>query len=245
MELHFGFDTLVGRRTVVTVGSFDGVHAGHGELIATLRAMASRPDAESVGVTFAPHPRVAMGRTDGFGLLTTVEERAYLLARCGVKHVVVAHFDDAFRSLSYEEFVQRLLVERLGMVGMVVGYNHRLGRNSEGGFEGLQSLGARQGFEVERVAQYTDDGDKVSSTVIRTLFSEGNIRRVAQLLGHPYIIMGKSTQGVLRVDEPYKILPSEGSYRATVNGVEQEVSIRGRSVMMDTSCEGDVVVEFQ
>lgn len=245
MELHFGFDTLVGRRTVVTVGSFDGVHAGHGELIATLRAMASRLDAESVVVTFAPHPRVAMGRTDGFGLLTTVEERAYLLARCGVKHVVVAHFDEAFRSLSYEEFVQRLLVERLGMVGMVVGYNHRLGRNSEGGFEGLQSLGARHGFEVERVAQYTDDGDKVSSTVIRTLFSEGNIRRVAQLLGHPYIIMGKSTQGVLRVEEPYKILPSGGSYRATVNGVPGEVSIRGRSVMMDTSCEGDVVVEFQ
>ena len=98
---------------------------------------------------------------------------------------------------------------------------------------------------MERVAQYTDDGDKVSSTVIRTLFSEGNIRRVAQLLGHPYIIMGKSEQGVLRVEEPYKILPSEGSYRATVNGVEQEVSICGRSVMMDASCEGDVVVEFQ
>ncbi len=207
--------------------------------------MASRLDAESVVVTFEPHPRVAMGRTEGFGLLTTVEERAYLLAGCGVQHVVVAHFDEAFRSLSYEEFVQRLLVEKLGMVGMVVGYNHRLGRNSEGHFEGLQSLGAAHGFEVERVAQYTDAGDKVSSTVIRSLFVGGNMARVAQLLGHAYIIIGDCAYGVVSVCDEYKMLPAEGEYSAVVNGTPQRVRIERRGVVLEEPCEGRVTIEFE
>ena len=119
MKIYRDIDTLAtSRATAVTVGSFDGVHAGHGVLLSRLSDMARAIDAESVVVTFEPHPRIAMGRAAGMGLLTTVEERAYLLAQHGVDNLVVVHFDEAFRQQSYEEFVRNRLVARLGMRGI-------------------------------------------------------------------------------------------------------------------------------
>lgn len=120
-----------GEPVVVTIGSFDGVHHGHRVLLDHLKSMAERLGARSVVVTFDPHPRIAMGRDNGMGLLTTIEERAQLLREAGIDNMVVARFDDEFRSQSYEEFVERSLVDGLGMRGMIVGYNHRLGRGSE------------------------------------------------------------------------------------------------------------------
>ena len=117
--LQYGFDmSATPRRAVVTIGSFDGVHQGHRTLLEHLKAMAVRLDAESVVVTFDPHPRIAMGRAEGMQLLTTIDERARLLEDIGVDRVVVAHFDDKFRSQPYESFVRDMLVGRLGMVGM-------------------------------------------------------------------------------------------------------------------------------
>ena len=159
MILHHGFDSLPeGLRTVVTVGSFDGVHEGHHTLLDRLIAMSRRLHAESVVVTFEPHPRIAMGRAEGMKLLTSIQERAWLLGGYGVDRVVVVRFDEQFRQQSFEEFVRGSLVSKLGMVGMVVGYNHRLGRGNEGNYESLKPLGSELGFELERVEQYTDLG---------------------------------------------------------------------------------------
>ena len=147
MVVSYGFDSLpADMRAVITVGSFDGVHLGHRTLLDSLVAMSQRLDAESVVVTFEPHPRIAMGRAEGMKLLTTVEERALLLARYGVDRVIVAHFDDNFRSQTYEEFV-RMLICKAGMRGMVVGYNHRFGSN-RGSYDNLLPLVEEYGFEL-------------------------------------------------------------------------------------------------
>ena len=206
--------------------------------------MAERLGARSVVVTFEPHPRIAMRRDEGLQLLTSVEERAYLLQRAGIEMMVVAHFDDRFREQPFEHFVEKMLVEKLGMRGMIVGYNHRLGRNSEGNYESLQPLAQRLGFELERVEQYTDDGDKVSSTVVRRLLSEHNAQRAMQLLGHPYIIIGSAEYGRLRVEDRYKLLPDSGRYSAVIDGTRGEIEVVGRDILFDTNVEGRVVVEL-
>ena len=244
MKIHYGFETLPSAlRTVVTVGSFDGVHQGHRTLLSTLRSLGQRLGAESVVVTFEPHPRIAMGRAEGMKLLTTVQERALLLERCGVDHVVVARFDEEFRAQSFEAFVRDSLVAKLGMVGMVVGYNHRLGRGNEGNYESLMPLGQELGFVLERVEQYTDLGDKVSSTVVRGMLERGEVERACQIMGHPYIIMGRVCGGVLRVDDEYKLLPLDGKYRALVDGQSSTIEVCGRELQVD-SRDRDIIIEL-
>jgi riboflavin kinase/FMN adenylyltransferase len=244
MKIHYGFDTLPeGLRTVVTVGSFDGVHEGHHMLLRRVMSLAQSLDAESAVVTFEPHPRIAMGRAEGMRLLTTVQERALLLGRYGVDHVVVAHFDEAFRSQSFEQFVRESLVAKLGMVGMVVGYNHRLGRGNEGNYDNLQPLGQELGFALERVEQYTDSGDKVSSTVLRGMLERGEAERAHEIMGHPYIIMGKVCDGVLRVEDEYKLLPCDGKYSALVCGEPTTVEVCGRELRVESQ-DRDIIIEL-
>lgn len=227
MLLHYGFDSFPHDvATVVTVGSFDGVHSGHNVLLDRVKAVAARLSAESVVVTFDPHPRIAMGRAEGMGLLTTVEERALLLERVGIDHVVVARFDERFRSQSFEHFVRESLVGRLGMRGLVVGYNHRLGRGNEGRYETLQPLAQELGFALERVEQHLASGDKVSSTVVRGEIALGRVERASQLLGHPYIILGDACNGVFTLSDSYKLLPADGEYAVELISADNTRSIR-------------------
>lgn len=245
MIIHYGFDDFdASQPTVVTVGSFDGVHSGHRVLLSHLAQMAHRLAAASVVVTLDPHPRIAMQRAEGMTLLTTVEERALIFESCGIDHLVVAHFDEAFRSQSYETFVRESLVQRLGMRGMVVGFDHRFGKGSEGSFDMLLPLAKSCGFEVEQVAQYTDTGDGVSSTAIRNLIAGGNMRRATEMLGHPYIIIGMAQRGVVGVANSYKQLPSNGEYLSRVNGVPTTVIVDKRCLILPTELEGEVVIEF-
>lgn len=244
MTIHYGIDAFHSERaTVVTVGSFDGVHAGHAQLLGCLCNMAQRLGLESVVITFDPHPRIAMGRAEGMQLLTSVEERAYLLAQYGVDHLVVVRFDEAFRTQSYDTFV-RSLVDRLKMRGMVVGYNHRFGRGSEGRFESLQPMAEELGFEVVRVEQHTEGGDKVSSTVVRRLIDEGHMQRAAEIMSHPYIIIGVATEGVVRVEDDTKQLPCDGKYDALVNGKQMSINIDNRSIRLGEAVTGRVVIEL-
>lgn len=243
MVVDYGFDTLPkGMRAVITVGSFDGVHSGHRALLDALVAMSRRMCAESVVVTFEPHPRIAMGRAEGMKLLTTVEERALLLSRYGVERVIVARFDDSFRSQTYEEFV-RMLVDKVGMVGMVVGYNHRFGSNG-GGYDNLLPLVEEIGFELQRVEQYRSEGGKVSSTVVRNLLSEGALAQASELMGHRYVVVGEAHGGVVCVADDNKFLPEDGCYSAMVDGRSGEIEICKRDIHLDGDVEGRVVIEI-
>ena len=244
--LQYGFDTPEVRcRSVVTIGSFDGVHQGHRALLEHLKAMARRMDAESVVVTFDPHPRIAMGRAEGMQLLTTIEERARLLDEVGIDRMVVAHFDDKFREQSFEEFVRGSLVAKLGMRGMVVGYNHRLGRGSEGSYDSLVPLGEKLGFRVERVEQFTASGCKISSTVVRNLFDEGNVERACEILGHRYVVMGEAIEGELNIKDEYKLIPADGEYSVNILGHgERVVSIVNGKILVDKHLSGKIILEF-
>ena len=248
--LQYGFDTPEVRcRSVVTIGSFDGVHQGHRALLEHLKAMAERLDAESVVVTFDPHPRIAMGRAEGMQLLTTIEERARLLEEVGIDRMVVAHFDEKFRTQPYECFVRDILIERLGMVGMIVGYNHRLGRGSEGNFDRLQPLATECGFELECVAQHREDGeDKVSSTVVRNVIAEGDMERAARLLGARYMLSGVAHEGAIAAIDEYKMLPPSGEYRCSVEcegvTIPAILNIADRTATLSAGISGRVVVIF-
>lgn len=249
MIINDGFDTIsVGVRSVVTIGSFDGVHSGHKVLLHSLKQMASRLGAESVVVTFDPHPRIAMGRAEGMGLLTTIEERALLLEREGIDRMVVARFDEEFRSQPYDTFVRESLVAKLGMVGMIVGYNHRLGRGNEGNYESLLPLSAECGFELECVSQHLVDGSKISSTVVRDVMARGNMREVEHLLGQRYVVVGEAKSGIVAIADEYKLLPTSGEYNACVfyNNIRYntQIQIIDRRVVLPETIDGRVTIEL-
>ena len=218
MRVVWGFDNPpLLRNAVATVGSYDGVHRGHRVLIDEVVRRAKECDGESVLLTFEPHPRITLGNDEGLSLLSTFEEKCRLLELVGIDYVVVIPFDEAFSRLSREEFIDNYLVGKLGIKQLVVGYNHHFGHNKEGDHSFLVEHGALQ---VVQVAQYTDNGGKISSTVIRKAMADGDMALACQLLGHTYIIRGMAdADGVVATDK-YKLLPTDGRYACTINGKE-------------------------
>ena len=223
MRVVWGFDNPpLLRNAVATVGSYDGVHRGHRVLLDEVVRRAKECDGESVLLTFEPHPRITLGNDEGLLLLSTFEEKCRLLELVGIDYVVVIPFDEAFSRLSREEFIDNYLVGKLGIKQLVVGYNHHFGHNKEGNHSFLVEHGALQ---VVQVAQYTDNGGKISSTVIRKAMSAGDMSLARQLLGHPYIIIGMAdAEGVVATDK-YKLLPTDGRYACTINGIESECEV--------------------
>ncbi len=216
MKVIRGFDsppTL--RNAVATVGSYDGVHCGHRILLDEVVRRAKECDGESVVLTFEPHPRITLGNDEGLQLLSTFEEKCALLEQVGVDYVVVIPFDKEFSRLSHEEFIYDYLVGRLKIKQLVIGYNHHFGHNKAGNYSFLVE---HTPLQVIEVAQYTDNGNKVSSTTIRKALSEGDIALSRQMLGHPYIIIGIADEEGRVATDKYKLLPREGRYPCIVNG---------------------------
>ena len=200
---------------VATVGSYDGVHCGHRILLDEVVRRAKACGGESVVLTFEPHPRITLGNDEGLQLLSTLEEKFLLLEQVGIDYVVVIPFDKAFSRLSREEFINDYLVGKLNIEQLVVGYNHHFGHNKAGNYSFLVE---HTPLQVVEIAQYTDNGNKVSSTAIRQAFAVGDLPKAQQLLGHPYIIKGMAdAQGKVATDR-YKLLPTDGRYSCTING---------------------------
>ncbi len=170
--------------TVITVGSFDGVHRGHLHLLAELRARARLAEGESVVVTFAEHPRRRVEPLVEIRELTSLIDKQLLIEKEGIDTMVVLPFDETMRGLSAREFVRDVLVGWLGMAELVVGYNHRLGRDREGGVEQLRELGREYGFRVHEASKFSIDGiEKVSSTAIREALAHGDHHLAEKMLG--------------------------------------------------------------
>ncbi len=175
-----GFDALPQfRHPVATIGSFDGVHLGHRALLDCLTAEARTRGGESIVLTFDPHPRITLGRSEGLHLLTSLDEKIGLLERIGVDNVVVIPFDTAFSTLSGREFVERYLLGRLGIEVLVAGYDHRFGHDRIACDE-IEKLG----LPVIRVDERQVGGTHVSSTTIRRLVEAGDYAEAERLLGH-------------------------------------------------------------
>ncbi|MBR5844761.1 MAG: FAD synthetase [Rikenellaceae bacterium] len=216
MKVHYGFDSLPAfRAPVVTVGSYDGVHGGHRAILRRINELAAQNGGESVVVTFAPHPRIVLGKADGLKLLNTLEEKIALLEEVGVDHLIVAPFTEEFSRLSSQEYVRDYLVERIGVHTLVVGYNHHFGHNKDGDFRFLQSMQAEYGFEVYEISRQQIDDEKVSSTVVRQLITAGDVAHAMRLLERPYILITNLKE---RAIDPYKLLPPNGRYRVEIEG---------------------------
>ena len=194
MRVFYGFDALPHFvRPTVTVGSYDGVHSGHLALLRTVAGRARAQGGESVVLTFEPHPRVTLGRADGLRLLTSLEEKIYLLGQQGIDNLIVIPFDKAFSALAPDTFIRDYLVGRIGAETLVVGFNHRFGRDKQGSYDYLGSHGF--GLEVVEVGECDVDAEKVSSTVIRRLVAQGDMACAARLLSHPYLVIGTAAAG--------------------------------------------------
>lgn len=220
MQVFLGFDNLpVFNHAVVTVGSYDGVHAGHRVLLDRIRDTARATNGESVLITFSPHPRKVL-ENGPVGLLSTLREKEYLLSGAGIDNLIVVPFTPEFSRLDSETFVRDYLCGKVGAGKLFVGYNHRFGKDKEGDFRVLDRLSDELGFEICEIPRQQVEREKVSSTVIRELIAAGRMREAETLLCHPYIVLLHPAQGGFRPDDPDKLLPPEGTYPVRVLGTE-------------------------
>ncbi len=210
---------------VVTSGTFDGVHLGHQKILARLQEISQRHQGESVVITFWPHPRIVLskGKTD-LKLLSTIEEKTYLLEKQGIDRLLILPFTEEFSQLSPEAFIQKIYRQGVGTQKLVIGYDHRFGKNREGGFDYLTENANRYDFTVEEIPREDIDHVGVSSTKIRNALLEGAIQKANQYLGYAYGIRGEVVHGDqlgrqigfptanLEVPEDYKLIPADGIY---------------------------------
>ena len=211
---------------VLTVGTFDGIHLGHRFILEELVRLAHSNHGVATVVTFDPHPKQIVAQENGqpVQLLTTIEEKIPLLRQLHIQKLVILPFTKEFSQLGAEAFVRSILVDRVGMKGVVVGYDHAFGRNREGGLKTLQGIASESAFEVLQLDELTADGAHVSSTQIRQHLKKGQIGEANALLGYEYSVIGKVVRGDgrgktlgfptanLYISESAKLLPANGVY---------------------------------
>mgnify|MGYP006069541307 FL=1 len=235
MKVHYGVENIEIKCPVVTIGSFDGVHLGHACVIQHLKEKAANIDGESVIISFEPHPReVLYPREQKIGILTTQEEKIAILEKYGVDHLIILKFTLEFAQQSYNDFVKNILVDKLKIKGLVVGYDHRFGKDRAGNFENLQELANKYGFFLEKEVVFEEDDVNVSSTKIRNALTVGDITTVNRFLGYLYSVTGKVVYGHhlghkigfptanIQVADERKLLPAIGVYAVKVI-IEQEI----------------------
>lgn len=220
--------------TVLTVGTFDGVHKGHRTLMDTVVDKARARDARSVIVTFDPHPREIINPgSKGIRLLTTLQERCEILEDLGIALMVVIPFDRDFSLLSSEEFVKDIIYEKIGVSEFVIGYDHHFGKDREGSIDTIRRLGEQLGFDSYVVSRQEVGDHTVSSTAIRKALQEaGDVELATELLGRHYMLNGTVVHGDkrgkllgfptanLRPQHPNKVIPLDGVYavKVRING---------------------------
>jgi riboflavin kinase / FMN adenylyltransferase len=230
MNVYYGiqeFQKL--ENAVVTSGTFDGVHLGHRKILNRLNEIAQQNNGESVVITFYPHPRsVISPDNQTVKLLSTLDEKIELLENAGVKHLLIIPFTREFSELSSEEFIQKILIQTIGTKTLVIGYDHRFGKNREGGFEYLKANQQDYGFEIEEISRQDIENVGVSSSKIRKALIEGDVPSADHFLGRNYSLSGVVVKGKqlgrtigfptanIQVREIAKLIPSQGVYAVKV-----------------------------
>ena len=208
----------------MTIGTFDGVHIGHQKVLSNLVLSAEKNNASSVLLTFFPHPRMVLQKNTDIKLINTLEERIELLKKTGLDSLVIHEFTEDFAEKTALDFVKNVLVDHLKIANLIIGYDHRFGKNREGNFDQLSEYGNIFGFEVNKISQQEIDHITISSTKIRKAIELGNIEEANRYLGYHFMLKGEIVKGNnlgekigfptanLSIKESYKLLPKTGSY---------------------------------
>jgi riboflavin kinase/FMN adenylyltransferase len=219
------------KKTVVTIGTFDGVHVGHQKIIEKLIQNAVNYNYESLILTFFPHPRMVLQESSDIKLLNTIDEKSVLLEKLGVDNLIIHPFDKGFSRLTAEEFVKTILVDIFNIKKIIIGHDHRFGRDRTANINDLELFGKQFGFEVEQISAQEINTVAISSTKIRNAIIEGNMAVANEYLGYNYLLTGIVIQGKqlgrtigfptanLKMVEEYKLIPKNGVYivKSTIN----------------------------
>lgn len=212
------------KNSVVTIGTFDGVHVGHQKIINRLVHIAETNKLQALVLTFFPHPRMVVQKDSSIKLINTIDEKAAQLQQLGVDHLVLKEFTKTFSRLSALEYVRDVLVNKLKVKHIIVGYDHHFGRNRTATIEDLIEFGKFYGFEVTQIDAQEVGDVAVSSTKIRAALREGNMRVANDFLGYNFMLTGTVVKGKglganlsfptanIFIEEPYKLIPKQGVY---------------------------------
>jgi riboflavin kinase/FMN adenylyltransferase len=212
------------KKTIVTIGTFDGVHVGHKKILHKITQTTTNSAYESLVLTFFPHPRTVLQTGTKMKQLNTIEEKKNLIEKEGINHLVIHPFDKEFASLTAEEFVKKVLVDRFNIQKIVIGYDHRFGKNRTADINDLIAFGSQYNFEVEQISAEELNEVAVSSTKIRNALIDGNIELANSFLGYNYTLKGTVVKGKqlgrtigfptanINVEDDSKLIPCSGVY---------------------------------
>ncbi|MEY2647636.1 MAG: hypothetical protein RL282_349 [Bacteroidota bacterium] len=229
MQVHFQLDALPRfKNAVITIGTFDGVHTGHQSILKTLLEQAAQVNGESVVITFHPHPRRVLNNADAPSLLTSLDERIERFHEYGIDHLVIVPFDPSFSEMTADEYVEQFLVGNFHPKCIVIGYDHRYGKNRAGDFELLSELGKKYNYSVCEIPEKSLNDSRISSTHVRQALLTGNIKLANHLLSYPFQLEGMVVEGDklgrtlgfptanLYITDSDKIIPASGVYAVSV-----------------------------
>lgn len=212
------------KKTILTLGTFDGVHIGHKKILEKITQSTENGRYESLVLTFFPHPRIVLHGASEVKLLNTIDEKIGLLENLGIKNLVIHPFDETFSKLTAEEFVKTVLVDQLQIKKIIIGHDHRFGRNRTADINDLILFGSQYNFEVEQISAQEIGAVSISSTKIRKALAEGNMTLANEYLGYDYFLTGTISKGKqlgrtigfptanLQIEENYKLIPRNGAY---------------------------------
>ena len=218
-------------KTFVTIGTFDGIHKGHQKVIKNLVESAALNDAKSVLLTFFPHPRMVLKKNETIKLINTIDERVKLLEKIGLEVLIIQQFTEEFSNQSALDFVKNILVDTLKTSKLIIGYDHKFGKDRDGNFKQLEAYGEIYNFNVQKISQKEIGNSAVSSTKIREAIESGNIEKANNYLGYHFMLTGEVVKGKnlgeklgfptanLHIKEEYKLIPKTGAYvvKAKIN----------------------------
>lgn len=212
------------KKTILTLGTFDGVHIGHKKILERITQNTENGTYESLVLTFFPHPRMVLQEKSEIKLLNTISEKTKLLEQTGIENLVIHPFNESFSRLTAEEFVHSILVDQFHIQKIIIGHDHRFGRNRTADINDLIAFGKEYGFEVEQISAQEIQDVSVSSTKIRKALDEGNIALANDYLGYTYFLSGEVVKGKqlgrtigfptanIQIEEDYKKIPEKGVY---------------------------------
>ena len=233
MRVHTDLSILpVFKNAVITIGTFDGVHTGHQQIIAQMKEEAAAINGETVIITFHPHPRKIISSKNIF-ILNTLKEKIELLERRTVDHLVVVPFNEDFAQQSPAEYVKNFLFEKFHPHTVIIGYDHRFGKDRRGDYHLLEDMAAESGFKVKEIPEHVLNKVIISSTRIREALLKSDISTANNYLGYPYFFEGKIVEGNksgrtigfptanLQIEDEEKLIPGNGVYAVHIENKEK------------------------